>query len=76
VDLRDAAVLGVAEGADQGDDVEAELVLRQGEAVLLLGAEADPVSGAGGLAAAADLQAQADDPVEGSDGPLGLVGRP
>ena len=30
VDLGDAAVLGVAEAADQGDDVEAELVLRAG----------------------------------------------
>ena len=28
VDLGDAAVLGVSQGADQGDDVEAELVLR------------------------------------------------
>ena len=46
MDLRDAAVLGVAQGADQGDDVEAELVLRQGEAPLLLGAERDGVAGA------------------------------
>ena len=34
VDLGDAAVLGVAEAADQGDDVEAELVLRQGKRAL------------------------------------------
>ncbi len=37
VDLRDAAVLGVAKRADRRDDVEAELVLRQGEPALLLG---------------------------------------
>jgi hypothetical protein len=30
VDLGEAPVLGVAESADQGDDVEAELVLREG----------------------------------------------
>ena len=41
MDLGDAAVLGMPQGADQGDDVEAELVLRQGEAPLLLGAEGD-----------------------------------
>ena len=76
VDLRDAAVLGVAEPADQGDDVEAELVLRQGEAPLLLGAEAGLVAGAVGVAAAADLEAQADQPLQGDDGALGRGGRP
>ena len=76
VDLRDAAVLGVAEAADQGDDVEAELVLRQGEAALLLGPEADPVARAVGVAAAADLEPQPDEAVQGGDGPPGLVGRP
>ena len=40
----------------QGDHVQAELVLWQGEAALLLGAEADSVSGAGGIAATADLK--------------------
>ena len=45
VDLRDAAVLGMAESADQGDDVEAELVLGQGEPPLLLGPEAEPDGG-------------------------------
>ena len=39
MDLRDAAVLGVAESTDGGDDVEAELVLGQGEVALLLGPE-------------------------------------
>ena len=76
VDLRDAAVLGVAEPADQGDDVEAELVLRQGEAPLLLGPEAGPMAGAVGVAAAADLEPQPDEAVEGGDGAPGLVGRP
>jgi hypothetical protein len=38
VDLGDAAVFGIAEGADEGDDIQAELVLGQGVAALLLGA--------------------------------------
>ena len=49
MDLGDAAVLGMPQGADQGDDVEAELVLRQGVAALLLGAERDGVAGAVGV---------------------------
>ncbi len=76
VDLRHAAVLGVAEPADPCDDVEAELVLRQSEAALLLGAEADPVSGAGGIAAAADLEPQPHETLQGDDGPPGRGGRP
>ena len=76
VDLGDAAVLGVAEHADQGDDVEAEFVLGQGEAPLLLGPEAGLVAGALGIAAAADLEPEPDEALQGHDGPLGLVGRP
>src|SRR4051812_18458927 len=68
MDLGGAAMLGVAEPADQGDDIQAGLVLRQGEAALLLGAQADPVSGTVGVAAAADLQVQADQPLQGHDG--------
>ena len=68
VDLGDAAVLGVPQGADQGDDVEAELVLGQGEAALLLGAERDARSGGSGVMAAADLEAEPDGAVQGGDG--------
>jgi hypothetical protein len=68
VDLRDAAVLGVAEPTDQGDDVEPELVPRPGEAALLFGSEADLVSGAFGIAAAADPQARPEKPLQGDDG--------
>ena len=56
VDLGDAAVLGVAEASDQGDDVEAELVVGQGEAALGLGAVGAAVAGAVGVVAAADLE--------------------
>ena len=58
MDLGDAAVLGVPQGADQGDDVEAELVLREGIAALLLGAERDAVPGAEGCTAPGCLDSQ------------------
>jgi hypothetical protein len=38
VDLGDGAVLRVAEAADEGEDVEAELVVGQGDVGLSLGA--------------------------------------
>jgi site-specific DNA recombinase len=56
VDLGDAAVLGVAESADRGDDVEAELVVGQGEATLLLGPQTDATALAVGVAAGAELE--------------------
>src|SRR5436305_6831286 len=76
MDLGEATVLGVAEAADRGDDVEAELMLRQGIAPLLLGAEASPAAGAVGIPAAADLETKPDEALKGRDCPLGLVGRP
>jgi site-specific DNA recombinase len=71
VDLRDAAMLGVAESTDRGDDIETEFVLRQGEPPLLLGPQAGAMARAVGVAAAADLEAQQDQPLQGHDGPLG-----
>jgi site-specific DNA recombinase len=76
VDLRDTAMLGVAEPTNQGDDVEAELVLRQGETPLRLGTEADLVASAVGVATTADLQVQADQPLQGHDGALRRGGGP
>jgi site-specific DNA recombinase len=76
VDLREAAVLGVAEDADRGDDVEPELVLGQDHPALLLGPQGDTEASAVAVAAAADLQPEADQPVEGGDGASGLVGGP
>jgi hypothetical protein len=76
VDLGDAAMLGMAEPADRGDDIEAELVLWQRESPLRLGAEADAAAWALGGAAVTDLEVQADDPVQGRDRPPGEVGRP
>ena len=68
VDLGDAAVFGVAEAADEGDDVEAELVLGQGVEALGFGAVGLAVAAAVGVVAAADVQEQADQSSEGGDG--------
>jgi hypothetical protein len=76
MDLGGAPVLGAAQGADQGDDVEAELVLREGEAALRLGAERDGTSGTSRVATAADPEPEPDRADQGGDGPLGLVGGP
>src|SRR5690606_103586 len=53
-----------------------ELVLRQREAALLLGPEAGFEAGAVGIAAAADLEPQLHEPLQGDDGPPGRGGRP
>ena len=64
VDLGDAAVLGVAQGADQRDEVQAELVLGQDETPFGLRSQGPPVPRAVGLPAAADLDDKSDGPVE------------
>nr|WP_165070000.1 hypothetical protein [Paludisphaera rhizosphaerae] len=76
VDLGHAAVLGMPQAADRGDDVKSELVLRQGIAALLLGAEAGPMPGAIGVATTADLEPQQHRAVQSDDGPAGGGGRP
>ena len=73
VDLGDAAVLGIAEPADQGHDVEAELVIGQGEVGLGLGAVGAEEAGALGIGAASDGQGQPEDAVEGADGAIVIV---
>jgi hypothetical protein len=60
VDLGHAAMLAVAPGADQRDDVEAELVLRQHDGPLGFRPVGPVVAGAGRVLAAADAQPQAD----------------
>jgi hypothetical protein len=56
MDLRDAAVLAVAQQADQGDDVEAELVLWQRQGALRLRPVGDVETTAPGRLAASDAQ--------------------
>jgi hypothetical protein len=76
MDLGDAAVLGMPRGADGGDDVEAELVLGQGDPALPLGAERDTAARAMGVATPPDPEAKPGRAGEGGDGSLGLVGGP
>src|SRR5262249_11580149 len=76
VDRGHRAAKGVAEGADQGDDVEPELVAGQGEAALGLGAVGPVVGGAAGVAAAADGEVQPGEAVQGGDGAAVGVIRP
>jgi len=68
VDLGDTAVLGIAELADQGHDVESELVMRQGEVRFGLGAIGQQEPRAIEVGAAADREGQSNDAVEGGDG--------
>src|SRR5437660_7912907 len=65
VDLRDAAVLGMAQHTHQSDDVETELVLRQSEVPLVLRAEADAMTRALRIATTADLKPELDQAVQG-----------
>jgi hypothetical protein len=67
VDLGDAAVLGRAEPADGRHDVEAELVVGQGEAGFGLGAIRAQEARAIGVGAASDRQDQAHHVLERGD---------
>jgi hypothetical protein len=68
VDLGDTAVLGVAEATDQRHDIEAELVMGQGEVGLGLGAMGAEEAGTAGIGTAPDREGQAEDAIEGRDG--------
>ena len=75
MDLGGGAVVGVAESSDEGQDVEAELVVRQGEPALGLGPVGPQAQGAVGGVAAADAQGEPEDAVEPGDGAVvGVVG--
>src|SRR5262249_32296692 len=67
VDLGDAAMLGVTEASDQGQDVQAELVMGQSDEGLCFGAAGTAVPRAVGVGAAANAQSEARDSVEGGD---------
>ena len=69
-------MLGVAEAADQREDVEAELVVGQGEVGLGLGPVGRVVARAGEVGAAPDLEGEPQDPIEGGDGAVVGVVRP
>ncbi len=76
VDLGDAAVLGISEPSDSGHDIEAELVIGQGEVGFGLGPVGQTEPGAIGIVAASDGQRQMQDAVERGDGAEVVVAGP
>ena len=68
MDLGDAAVLGMTQPADCGHDIEAELVIGQGEVGLGLGPVGQTEPWAIGIVAASDGQREPEDAVERRDG--------
>src|SRR3954447_12373067 len=64
VDLRHALVLAVAQGPDQRDDVEPELVLRQHDRAFAFRPVRLVIAPAGSALAPADLEMQANQPAE------------
>src|SRR5436190_7514315 len=70
VDLRDAAMLGVAEASDQGQHIQAKLVAGKGQEGFGFRAERAVVAGAVGVGTAADAQGQTLDAVEGGNGAI------
>src|SRR4051812_32014686 len=77
VDLRDAAVLAVAQGADQGDHLQPELVLRQRQGGFCLRPPRLMIASTAAILAAPDLQAQANQTPQRHDRPSALrTGRP
>jgi hypothetical protein len=68
VDLGDAAVLGMSEPTDQGNDIEAELMIGQGEVGLGLGPVGLTEPGAIGIGTTSDGQREPEDAVESGDG--------
>ena len=65
MDLGDAAVLGVAEAADEGDAIQAEFMMREGEVRFGLGVIGPAVAATSPVVAAADVDGKAGDAIQG-----------
>lgn len=76
MDLGHAAVVGVAQRADQGDDVEAELPMRQRHGRFLLRSIRAMIQGAGRPHAAPHGEGHAAHALDGRDGPCDVVEHP
>jgi hypothetical protein len=74
--LRHAAALAVAQAADQGDDSEAELAVRQRPGALFLRSLGLVVAGARRIGAAADAQYEPAEARQRHDGPGVVIGDP
>jgi hypothetical protein len=74
-DLGDGPVLGIAEAADEGDDIESELVVRQCKGAFGFGTIGPLVCLAGGEVAATNGEIKPSDTGERVEGPVvGIVG--
>ncbi len=76
VDLRDGAMLAVAQGADVGNHIETKLAMWQCPSALFLRTNGQMVARTGRIGTAHDGDAQASDILKGGDGALGLVEAP
>ena len=76
VNLGDTAMVAVAQGANAGNDVEAELMMGQGPGAFFLGAIGLMVPATLGIVAADDGQGEAADVVQGGNGALILINHP
>src|SRR5205823_7569315 len=76
IDLGDTAMVGVAERADGGHDVESELALGQCDPTLRLGPHRSAAARTVGGAAAPDLDRQPEGAAESDDGAVVGIGSP
>jgi hypothetical protein len=76
MDFRDAAVLAIASVAHPGDDIEAELVLGEGQAAFGFRAIGFTKLQAGGVEAAANLQRETQNGLQGREGAVVVVSGP
>jgi hypothetical protein len=76
VDFRDRAVVTVAQGTDESNDIQTELAVRESPGALFLRANGLMVARTGRIGTAEKGQGQAGDILKGGDGALSLVEMP
>jgi hypothetical protein len=76
MDFGDAAMLAIAQGADQGNHVKAELVMRECPRALLFRTIRALEAGAGWIVTVNHGEGEARDTLEGGDGAASVVGDP
>src|SRR5499427_52122 len=74
--LGKTAVLGVTQSAHQVDDIEAKLMLGEGEPAFCLGPIGPLKLWTGGVETPTDLERQPEDRVQRGDGPIVVIRRP
>src|SRR5262249_56134173 len=76
MDSRDTVMVGIALGADEGEDIEAKLVLGQGQASFGFGPVRLPHLRTRRIKAAPHLEGEPQDRLQGGDGAVVVVGGP